>query len=176
MPHLWDTIWTADQYGTKGDWDLADPTTELSNVGGLADKDPLATAIIIALFTDAPEAPPKLSDRTSLLQQTASVATDIDAMQPPPWHGNLFNVEPGEEVLGSQLWRLSRSTLSDYNARLAVRYAADALQVLVRKGWVSHFNIHSEVDKQNNRINLYIQAVQPTGDVRNFYADLVPLQ
>ena len=160
---LWDTVWGYDPaYGTVGDWKVADPVEETLNVGGLTDQDELATAIILALYSDA-ELPEHMIGRFGF--------TEADRQQ---WHGNTFGVEGDEEELGSLLYVLRRAPLTYETLRLAEHWAAEALQTLVRQRKVLGFDIHAEMDKPNSRIVLHIRTLGP--QERMFAADLFALR
>jgi phage gp46-like protein len=163
MAHLWDTVWNIDgSQGTWGDWNLSDPSVETSNIGGLQNQDDLSTAILIALFTDA-----KIPDY--MVNQYGFTTNDQFE-----WHGNTFNIEENEEPLGSMLWTLQRSPLTEYTAKLAEHYAALALQPLVRQKLVSSFYIHSEIDKIQGKLSLIIETEGL--NARRWVADLFPLR
>lgn len=163
---LWDTVWVSDANGQLvGDWA---PSTLVGQVdGGMLNVDPLATAVILALFTDA-RLPDGMVDGHNFTEQ--------DQVE---WHGNTFGMDPGEEVLGSLLWTLKRMVLNEQTARLAEHYAAVALQTLIRQRKVAYFDISSLIDKKAGKITLRITAygVGPGArETRRFFADLWPLR
>lgn len=176
---LWDSRWVwNDNFGTAGDWLIqpppsADPGVGLrsleeddaaaANSGGLQSTDPLATAILLALFTDA-----RLPDY--MLGRFGFTRADQHE-----WHGNTFSIDRtnGEEPLGSLLWTLRRAPLVPYTARLAEHFCALALQPLIRQGLIGSVEVFSETDKPNNRLNIMVRTFDPD---RQFKADLAPLR
>jgi phage gp46-like protein len=161
---LWDTIWSSDQLGTVGDWK---PSSLVGGTdGGLQNVDEFSTAVILALFTDG-ELPEEMIDDV-----TFSV---YDRHQ---WHGNLFDIDYGEEQFGSLLWTLRRTILTDEIARLAEHFAAQALQPLVRQGRCGGVQVQATIDKDNNQLTLHILCwgVGSEEQDRVFTADLFALQ
>ena len=151
--------------GTAGDWILQPPpSTDVAllvddtgeaipdpNSGGLEATDPISTAILIALFTDA-----RLPD--SMLGRFGFTRNDQHQ-----WHGNTFSVDQSqnEEPLGSLLWTLRRAPLVPYTCKLAEHFAALAIQPLVRQGLIGSYSIIAEVDKVAGRINMWIRVYDP---------------
>ena len=97
------TIWVA--ITGRGDWTISN--------GALASSDDLETAVLISLFSDR-----QANDDDVIPDGSADRRG---------WWGDLDQDKP----LGSRLWLLSRSTLSDEVAKLAVIYAKEALQWLI---------------------------------------------
>lgn len=166
---LWDTKWiTIDAIGTKGDWAVSDPTVETSNQGGLQSRDELGTAVLLALFTEG-RIPDYLLDQFGFQQS--------DQTQ---WHGNMFNIEEGEEELGSFLHIINRAPLTLQTAKLAEHFAAEALQVLIRNRWLTGVEVTSEMIKVNEGsapAGLLRLTIRTFGkEDRIFIADLFPLQ
>jgi phage gp46-like protein len=165
MAVLWDTVMVADSAGRiRGDWALSDPIVEPNNIGGFQSKDHLATAIILALYTNR-----KIPDYMVDLHEY----TKLDSFE---WHGNTYGIEPDEAPLGSLLHTLRRAPLNETTARKAEHFAAEALQVLVKHHWVSSFTIDCHVDKPNGKLTIHILAALPDQPPREFFADLWPLQ
>jgi phage gp46-like protein len=162
MALLWDTAWSKDQLGTVGDWILSQIDNEPDNVGGLQSLDVLGTAILLALFTNG-----KLPD--SMVGMYGFNKDDQFE-----WHGNTFDIQPDEAPLGSLLWTIRRMPLTDETAKMAVHFAAEALQVLVKNKWVGSFAITYEIDKLAGRLSLAIATDTPRG--RTYIADLFALQ
>jgi phage gp46-like protein len=162
MATLWDTVWSQNKLGTVGDWVLSDQEVEIGNPGGLQHLDPLGTAIILALFTDG-----RLPDW--MIGQEGFTVDDQKE-----WHGNTFGVESGEAPFTSLLWTIRRMPLTEQTARMAVHFAAEALQPLVVNGWVGAFTITHEIDKAAGKLTLYIKTEDPGG--KTFTADLFTLQ
>jgi phage gp46-like protein len=97
------TIWVA--ITGRGDWTISN--------GALASSDDLGTAVLISLFSDR--------------QANDDDVIPDGSTDRRGWWGDLEQEKP----LGSRLWLLSRSTLSDEVAKLAVIYAKEALQWLI---------------------------------------------
>lgn len=181
MSAIWDTIWSQDPaLGTTGDWDLTgtgppsgivpedDVVTALDayNSGGLKNVDPVGTAVLLCLASDA-----RLPD-----YMVGRFGFTIDDQR--EWHGNTVAVDSasGEEPLGSLLWILRRAPLSNYTAKMAEHFAAMALQTLIRQRVVSQFDIHAEVDKALGRLSIHIIAYLPGKSERQWVHDLYPIQ
>lgn len=163
MKALWDTVWDQND-PTHGDWaPSATDGTEPDNQGGLANVDPFGTAILIALYSDA-----RLPD--SMIG--AGGFTKDDQFT---WHGNLFGIEPDEGPLGSMLFTLERAQLSNATGKMAVHYASEALQVLVKNHWCTGFGITYNIDKLQGKIELTIIPYGLT-EAKVYFADLFPLQ
>jgi phage gp46-like protein len=177
---LWDTIWSTDPaLGTTGDWRIQ-PTVEDTleatlldgevtireafNSGGLQNVDPIGTAVLLCLASDA-----RLPD-----YMIGRFGFTVDDQR--EWHGNTTAMASGEEPLGSLLWILRRAPLSDYTAKMAEHFAASALQVLVRQNVVAQFDIHAEVNKVLGRLSIYIRAYTPDQSEREWRHDLYPIQ
>lgn len=165
MPTLWDTVWVNNETsaGTIGDWRVADPLVEVNNQGGLQALDDIGTAMLLALFSNA-----RLPD--------SLVGRGFTPDEQRTYHGNTFDIDTseGEEELGSRLWELERAPLTIETQRLAEHYAALAIQTLVRQKKISSYDITSEIDKINNRLNLRIVVYTPSE--RTFFADIWTLR
>ena len=135
-----------DASGGWADWVLAGPDAEPASRGGLRAGGMLHTAVIICLFTDA-----RLPEE------------DIPPDESPDrrgWWGDSVQGEDEPGVpMGSLLWTLERSTISEETARLAEQYAADALQVLIDQGAVAAVETEAEIvgnrDQLRLRVRLY---------------------
>ena len=178
---LWDTIWSTDPaLGTIGDWAIApsaddqpvitplDDEEELvvvsvPNSGGLKNVDPIGTAVLLCIASDA-----RLPD-----WMVGRFGFTIDDQH--EWHGNTTAMEPGEEPLGSLLWILRRAPLSNYTAKMAEHFCADALQVMVRNGVINSVEVVAEVNKVMGRLDIYIRVWADEGE-RIFKHDLYPMQ
>lgn len=113
----WDTVWNTDV--AAGDWALAGAAA--GNAGGLAADDPLATAVVLALFTDR-RCP---SDHP--------LARWVDPEDPRGWWGDGVDVrrDLGETELGSLLWMLERAAMIPDIERWAKAMILDALAPLI---------------------------------------------
>lgn len=107
----------------------------------------LFTAIIICLFTDARATPAE-----------AGGATDCRG-----WWGDGVDLDAGEAPLGSKLWLLMRSTLTDATAAKAIGYAKAALNPLIASGAVGRFVVDAAADFLNQRLDLTVLAYAPSG-------------
>lgn len=178
---IWDTVWSVDPaLGTIGDWSLAgynppavvDPfagevtALDAYNSGGLQNVDPVGTAVLLCLASDA-RLPDYLVGRFGF--------TIADQKE---WHGNTVAVDTasGEEPLGSLLWTLRRAPLTNYTAKMAEHFAAQALQTLIHQRVVSQFSIHAEIDKVLGRLSLYVSAYVPGQGEREWVHDLYAIQ
>ena len=158
----WDTVWQSipDAHGNLGfgDWPMADPTLEPANAGGLATQDPLSTAIIIQLMTDA-------------RRPDATAGGD----DPGGWHGDYYDIDKdaGEGPLGSLLWTLNRGPVDYTVLRTAEHYAISALQTLVNQGAASRFEVKAEADQPNGFLKLTVRAFDAAG--QSIFANTLPV-
>jgi phage gp46-like protein len=97
------TVWNV-QYA-HGDWAI--------NGADLLSGDDLATAVYISLFTD------RLAEASDVLPDNIGDRRG--------WWGDAYDEYP----IGSRLWLLSRSVLSQVIANKAIDYATEALQWLI---------------------------------------------
>lgn len=124
---MWDVVW--DPTTQTGSWGI-DPETE-----DLTAKDPVSSAVILALFTDKP-----LPVETSLASQKAT------------WHGNAFDADE-EAELGSFLWTLDRSFADDQVILRAKSYISEALQPLIDQKLIRGYIINEiELQKHVNDV------------------------
>jgi phage gp46-like protein len=139
---LWDTVWD----GIEGDYAPAAPT-ERDNRGGLRARAPLETAIILCLMSDA----------------RADPSDDIpdDSGDPRGWAGDL--VDTSVAPLGSKLWLLRRSVLTDAVADQAVLYAQEALQTLIAQGACASIDVTATANLDTQRLELKIALYQRDG-------------
>lgn len=153
---LWDTDFDNSQDPARlgnafhGDWKLAQPTDQL-NKGGLKANAALHTAIGLALWTwkraEPYEMPP-------------------DTNNPMGWWGDKIDLDTdnGEAELGSKLWLLQRSTLSDATARKAEAYCYEALQPIVNQGAVAQLIVTASYDTVRGFMFIDVQAFSEAGD------------
>ena len=125
--------------------------------GGLVAANPLRSAVILLLFSDARADPSDLrfehrGDRRG-------------------WVGDGFDVDTaaGEAPLGSKLWLYRRSVLSDLTGMEMAAEAERALQPLIRQGAVVEIRTKAAVDKVGGRITLTVNLYGRNG--REAYAD-----
>lgn len=132
-----DIVWN----GTVGDFRLAASAAE-GGAGGLVGRAPLATAVILCLFTDGRAGaedlrPEHHGDRRG-------------------WPGDGFDLDSvgGQAPLGSLLWLFRRRELNDITA-LEVQAAAEAaLQPLIAQGAAVAVRTQASVDKAAGRLSL----------------------
>lgn len=152
---LWDSVWVQrlDASGGYCDWVLATDGDPAEARGGLRSSAALNTAVLISLFTDR-RLPPDM----------ASPYGDDD---PRGWWGDSikFDDEP-EQPMGSLLWTLTRGTLGDDTARLAVDYCLDALQPIVDQGAVSRFDVTATPDVARGWLVIGVKGYSQAGDAR----------
>lgn len=134
--NLWDThLVNPDDLsaeGGYGEWSI-DPAT-----GGLSASNALASAVVIALFTDR--------------RAPADVATPDGSPDRRGWPGDAFDIDEGagEGELGSLLWTLARSPLTWETERMAEQYALAALQPLVDQGMAARVEVAAASDHETN--------------------------
>ncbi len=128
-----DVVWN----GSAGDF-VADP------VFGLQARDPIATAVVLLLFSDA-----RGSD--------AALARAGES-DPRGWVGDGFDVDRagGEAPLGSTLWLLRREALTDAVVRQVEDAARQALQPLIRQGAVARIEISTAPDAARRILGLSV--------------------
>ena len=145
----WDTTWNRDQ--SAGDWALSNPTVA-RNRGGLMASDGIATAVILALFTDR-ACPP---------DHPLAKYADGDLRG---WWGDGVGVDAslGEEPMGSLLWLLERAVATPDIARWAETFALDALAPLIKAGVAVRTTAVAEVDPPAERINLAVALIGADG-------------
>lgn len=142
---LWDTTWN----GYQGDYAPA-KGDEPANLGGLRAKSPLETAIILSLMTDRRALP---SDRLP--------GEDEDRRG---WPGD--GIDPSRPPLGSRLWLLRRSELTDETARRAEDYSREALQPLIDQGAIARIEVTATPLKRQGQLNIEIKAFARNDDGR----------
>ena len=135
-----DLVWDADAA-----W--ADMALTTATPSDLQANSALLTAIIICLFTDA---------RASRAEADGS--SDLRG-----WWGDSIDLDPGEAPLGSKLWLLMRSTLTDATAAKAIGYTKAALAPLIASGAVGRFVVDAAANILNQRLDLTVLAYAPNG-------------
>lgn len=147
-----DIVWT----GTSGDFALS-KGGESGPAGGLHAANPLATAVMMLLFSDA------RAETWELRQEHQGDRRG--------WVGDGFDVDvaAGEAPLGSKLWLYRRHELTDLTALEIAAEAERALQPLVRQGAVVTIKTAAEVEKAEGRIRLKVNLYGRDG--REAYAD-----
>ena len=134
-----DIVWD----GTVGDFAIA-VVPEDGPAGGLVSANPLATAALLLLFTDA---------RAETWELRAEHAGDRRG-----WPGDGFDVDAakGEAPLGSKLWLFRRHELTDATGMQIEAEAARALEPLKVQGAVVSITTKATIDKVGGRVLLTI--------------------
>lgn len=94
---------------------------------GLDSAEPLVRAVLISLFT----------------WRRANPDDELPADTRQGWWGDSYPLEPNDRI-GSRLWLLARSKLTDETARRAREYAQEALQWLVEDSVVARVEVEAE--------------------------------
>lgn len=151
---LWDSVWDASR--GFADWALADPD-EAQNRGGLRAKAGIATAVVLALFTD------KRIDPDHPLYFLA----DGDARG---WWGDGIDVREdlGEGPLGSHLWLLERAPLTILGlpaTQWAEQFALEALATLRDQGVCVRIEAQATMNEIESRLELAVALYGRDGSV-----------
>lgn len=139
-----DLIWD----GIVGDLAI-NPLTHPDAPGDLRAEQGLATQVLIHLMTDA-------RVETSELR---------DGDDNRGWFGDSFDVMDGEQPIGSRLWLLRRSALTDGIEIEAQDYAREALQPLLSQSAVARIDVAAVADRANSRLDLTVTIYGRNGDV-----------
>lgn len=137
-----DIVWN----GFVGDFAISTKPAD-GGVGGLVARNPIETAVLLLLFTDAQADPTDLTfeqhgDRRG-------------------WVGDGFDVDTanGEAPLGSRLWLFRRSVLNAGTLQAIEDEARRALQPLIDQQVVVRIDVSGSTDPASNRlilaVNLY---------------------
>lgn len=147
-----DIVWN----GISGDFAVSAGGDD-GPAGGLVAANPLRTAVILLLFSDARADPSTLrfehrGDRRG-------------------WPGDGFDVDTaaGEAPLGSWLWLYRRAALLDATADEIAAEAERALQPLIRQGAAVRVETSAIADKAGGRVSLTVGVYGRDG--QNVYAD-----
>lgn len=137
-----DIVWS----GVSGDFAMA-IVPEDGGVGGFAGVNPIASAALMLLFSDA--------------RPLSNGLSDIE--DPRGWIGDGFDVDTknGEAPLGSTLWRFNRALVDDDGvlARKIKLAAEAALQPLKTQGVIDRIEIEAEVVRSQDRIALQVDLI-----------------
>lgn len=127
---------TWDVANSRGDWTVSG--------GALASGNDLATAVLLSLFTD------RLANPDDVIPDGGT--------DPRGWWG-----DDGEDVLiGSRLWLLDRSKLTEEVASRARDYAAEALQWLQDDGVVADTEILTQITFPS-MLGMQVTLTRPDG-------------
>lgn len=110
------------------------------NPGDLQSEQGLATQVLICLMTDR--------------RVEASELRDGDTNR--GWIGDSFDTMDGETPLGSRLWLLRRSALTDGIEALAESYVREALQPLLDQQAVVRADVTVTADRMANRLDVTV--------------------
>jgi phage gp46-like protein len=139
-----DLIWD----GIVGDLAI-NPLTHPDAPGDLRAEQGLATQVLIHLMTDVRVEPSELRD-----------GDDNRG-----WFGDSFDVMDGEQPIGSRLWLLRRSALTDGIEIEAQDYAREALQPLLSQSAVARIDVAAVADRANSRLDLAVTIYGRNGEV-----------
>lgn len=130
--------------GTRGDFALDDST-------GLLARNPIATALVLCLMTDARATPDQLRPE--------------HAGDARGWAGDGFDIDAarGETELGSRLWLFRRHELTDVTARQVEDEARRALQTLIRQGVAARIEVRATAQKAEGRMVLDVAVIGRDG-------------
>jgi phage gp46-like protein len=162
---FWDSVW--DPTIGYADWALASPQggigaysiggfdigesvllpAAVPNAGGLRAEAALTTAVVLCLFTDR-RCPPD-----------HPLAKFIDPNDPRGWWGDGIDLRTdlGEAPLGSLLWCLERSVVTDETVNWAQALAIDALQPMIGQMSIVEVDAQAFGTPAQNRIDLAVQ-------------------
>ncbi len=139
-----DLIWD----GIVGDLAI-NPLTHPDAPGDLRAEQGLATQVLIHLMTDVRVEPSELRDGD----------------ENRGWFGDSFDVMDGEQPIGSRLWLLRRSALTDGIEVEAQDYAREALQPLLSQSAVARIDVVATADHANSRLDLAVTIYGRNGEV-----------
>jgi phage gp46-like protein len=147
-----DIIWN----GIVGDFAISGGGDD-GPAGGLVSANPLRTAVLLLLFTDA------RADAASLRFEHQNDRRG--------WPGDGFDVDSaaGEAPLGSLLWLYRRSALLDVTGAEIEAEAYRALKPLIRQGVAAKAIVSALVDKSAGRVALTVNLYGRAG--AQVYAD-----
>ncbi|RXF67680.1 phage GP46 family protein [Hansschlegelia zhihuaiae] len=133
----------------RGDFALA-AGPEDGGVGGLKAANPIATAVLMLLFSDVRYDP-------------AAGALDQDRLADDPrgWVGDGFDVQSsrGEAPLGSRLWLCRRATIGEQASRDAQVAAEAALRPLIAQGLADRVTVTVEIKPETESLRLSVEVV-----------------
>lgn len=138
------------QPGVRGDFALAEDPAD-GPAGGLRAANPLLSAVIVCLFSDAPCEPWQLKpEHEGDFRGFPGDAIDLDEAA-------------GEQPLGSFFWLFLREVLSPQVVLAVQAEAKRALQPLVRQGAVARVEAAAEADYARDRLALAIDLYARDG-------------
>lgn len=132
-----DVVWD----GASGDFAVS-TVPEDGGVGGFVAVDPLRSAVLMLLFSDA-------------RPQGYRPGREDD---PRGWVGDGFDVAAGETPLGSELWRWRREALSEALAKKIALVARTALTPLRNQGLVDGIETEAAINGDGEDQTLSMQV------------------
>lgn len=139
-----DTVWD----GFVGDWAAAG-SAESSNNGGLRARAPLHTAILLCLMSD------RRVDAEDVIPDGSG--------DPRGWAGDA--IDSSLSSLGSRLWLLRRSALTEATAALAEVYAREALQTLLDQKAAASLDVSTALRLEAGRLELSVALYREDGAI-----------
>lgn len=118
--------------------DIGMADLSIGNDGDLSHENALFTAVIIQLFTNL------RADESDKMSET----------DPHGWVGDCFDIGVSDFPIGSHLWTLQRSALTDEIIRKFEKYAEIALQKLQDQQIISGFKVTVQADKSRSMLAL----------------------
>ncbi len=150
---IWDTVWLNNVSGDGGygDWILAGAGDPPQQRGGFRARMQLLTSVVLCLFTDR-----------RLPEELSPPGAESD--DPRGWWGNSLRLtgEP-EAELGSLLWTLERSPLTNATASLAKTYCEEALQVILDQGAAGRFEVEATAHSARGFLGIEVRAFDHVG-------------
>lgn len=121
-------------------WDAAEGYSDLSinDKAELQHENAIWTAVIIQLFTDL----------------RAEEADNLSESDPRGWVGDTFDMTPQDTPLGSHIWKLYRSALTDDVIRSLEQYINLSMDVLVDQQLISNYELEIDVDKNKSLVKV----------------------
>lgn len=80
------------------------------------------------------------------------------------WLGDSFDIQDGEGPLGSRLWLLRRTLITDETATLVEDYVREALQPLIDQEAIASLDVTVTVDKPFNRVDYVVNTYGRDGE------------
>ncbi|TBW33349.1 hypothetical protein EYW49_20535 [Siculibacillus lacustris] len=147
----WDTV--LDPATGAADWTLAGAAS--GNAGGLRATAPLATAVILCLFTDrrCPASHP--------------LAKLVEAGDPRGWWGDAVDVRAdlGEDEMGSLLWLLERASMLPEIERWAEAMIRDAMAPLLQAKVAIRLEVDVERRSDDHGLNWALRLYDRDGSL-----------
>jgi phage gp46-like protein len=127
--------------GVEGDL-ILNALTHPTAPGDFRAEQGLATQILIHLMTD------RRVEESELRHGEANRG----------WFGDSFDIQDGEGPLGSRLWLLRRTAITEETAVLVEDYVREALQPLIDQEAIVSLDVTVTVDKPANRVDYVVKT------------------